>query len=113
MTVLTGGSDNHLLLIDLKPLGLTGKAAEAVLDDVGLTVNKNTIPFETESPFVTSGIRVGVAAVTTRGFDEAAIARVGKLIAKVLHNLEDEAVHAEVRQEVAKITAEYPLYPSL
>ncbi|EUJ48810.1 serine hydroxymethyltransferase [Paenilisteria rocourtiae] len=113
VTVLTGGSDNHLLLIDLKPLGLTGKAAEAVLDDVGLTVNKNTIPFETESPFVTSGIRVGVAAVTTRGFDEAAIARVGKLIAKVLHNLEDEAVHAEVRQEVAKITAEYPLYPSL
>ncbi|WP_430534982.1 serine hydroxymethyltransferase [Listeria rocourtiae] len=113
VTVLTGGSDNHLLLIDLKPLGLTGKAAEAVLDDVGLTVNKNTIPFETESPFVTSGIRVGVAAVTTRGFDEAAIARVGKLIAKVLHNLEDETVHAEVRQEVAEITAEYPLYPSL
>lgn len=113
VTVLTGGSDNHLLLIDLKPLGLTGKAAEAVLDDVGLTVNKNTIPFETESPFVTSGIRVGVAAVTTRGFDEEAIARVGKLIAKVLHNLEDEAVLAEVKQEVAEITAEYPLYPSL
>ncbi|MBA3927899.1 serine hydroxymethyltransferase [Listeria rustica] len=113
VAVLTGGSDNHLLLIDLKPLGLTGKAAEAVLDDVGLTVNKNTIPFETESPFVTSGIRVGVAAVTTRGFDEEAIARVGKLIAKVLHNLEDEAVLAEVKQEVAEITAEYPLYPSL
>ncbi|EUJ32471.1 serine hydroxymethyltransferase [Listeria cornellensis] len=113
VAVLTGGSDNHLLLIDLKPLGLTGKAAEAVLDDVGLTVNKNTIPFETESPFVTSGIRVGVAAVTTRGFDEAAIAKVGHLIAKVLHNLEDEAVLAEVKQEVAKITAEYPLYPSL
>lgn len=113
VTVLTGGSDNHLLLIDLKPLGLTGKAAEAVLDDVGLTVNKNTIPFETESPFVTSGIRVGVAAVTTRGFDEVAIAKVGKLIAKVLHNLEDEAVLADVKQEVAEITAEYPLYPSL
>ncbi|MBC1474644.1 serine hydroxymethyltransferase [Listeria grandensis] len=113
VTVLTGGSDNHLLLIDLKPLGLTGKAAEAVLDDVGITVNKNTIPFETESPFVTSGIRVGVAAVTTRGFDEVAIAKVGKLISKVLHNLEDEAVLAEVKAEVAEITAEYPLYPSL
>ncbi|MBC1359024.1 serine hydroxymethyltransferase [Listeria booriae] len=113
VTVLTGGSDNHLLLIDLKPLGLTGKAVEAVLDDVGITVNKNTIPFETESPFVTSGIRVGVAAVTTRGFDEVAIEKVGKLIAKVLHNLEDEAVLAEVKAEVAKITAEYPLYPSL
>ncbi|MBC2675303.1 serine hydroxymethyltransferase [Listeria booriae] len=113
VAVLTGGSDNHLLLIDLKPLGLTGKAVEAVLDDVGITVNKNTIPFETESPFVTSGIRVGVAAVTTRGFDEVAIEKVGKLIAKVLHNLEDEAVLAEVKSEVAKITAEYPLYPSL
>ncbi|MBC1372177.1 serine hydroxymethyltransferase [Listeria booriae] len=113
VTVLTGGSDNHLLLIDLKPLGLTGKAVEAVLDDVGITVNKNTIPFETESPFVTSGIRVGVAAVTTRGFDEVAIEKVGKLIAKVLHNLEDEAVLADVKAEVAKITAEYPLYPSL
>ncbi|MBC1401263.1 serine hydroxymethyltransferase [Listeria booriae] len=113
VAVLTGGSDNHLLLIDLKPLGLTGKAVEAVLDDVGITVNKNTIPFETESPFVTSGIRVGVAAVTTRGFDEVAIEKVGKLIAKVLHNLEDEAVLAEVKAEVAKITAEYPLYPSL
>ncbi|MBC1935771.1 serine hydroxymethyltransferase [Listeria grandensis] len=113
VTVLTGGSDNHLLLIDLKPLGLTGKAAEAVLDDVGITVNKNTIPFETESPFVTSGIRVGVAAVTTRGFDEVAIAKVGKLISKVLHHLEDEAVLAEVKAEVAEITAEYPLYPSL
>ncbi|MBC6315854.1 serine hydroxymethyltransferase [Listeria grandensis] len=113
VTVLTGGSDNHLLLIDLKPLGLTGKAAEAVLDDVGITVNKNTIPFETESPFVTSGIRVGVAAVTTRGFDEVAIAKVGKLISKVLHHLEDEAVLAEVKAEVAKITADYPLYPSL
>ncbi|MBC1984610.1 serine hydroxymethyltransferase [Listeria booriae] len=113
VAVLTGGSDNHLLLIDLKPLGLTGKAVEAVLDDVGITVNKNTIPFETESPFVTSGIRVGVAAVTTRGFDEVAIEKVGKLIAKVLHNLEDEAILAEVKAEVAKITAEYPLYPSL
>ncbi|MBC2285416.1 serine hydroxymethyltransferase [Listeria booriae] len=113
VAVLTGGSDNHLLLIDLKPLGLTGKAVEAVLDNVGITVNKNTIPFETESPFVTSGIRVGVAAVTTRGFDEVAIEKVGKLIAKVLHNLEDEAVLAEVKAEVAKITAEYPLYPSL
>ncbi|MDT0110423.1 serine hydroxymethyltransferase [Listeria booriae] len=113
VAVLTGGSDNHLLLIDLKPLSLTGKAVEAVLDDVGITVNKNTIPFETESPFVTSGIRVGVAAVTTRGFDEVAIEKVGKLIAKVLHNLEDEAVLAEVKAEVAKITAEYPLYPSL
>ncbi|WP_239255155.1 serine hydroxymethyltransferase [Listeria ilorinensis] len=113
ISILTGGSDNHLLLIDLKPLGLTGKAAEGVLDRVGITVNKNTIPFETESPFVTSGIRVGVAAITTRGFDEAATARVGELIARVLHNLENEEVLEDVKQKVAELTSEYPLYPEL
>ncbi|TYU46984.1 serine hydroxymethyltransferase [Listeria monocytogenes] len=113
VAVLTGGSDNHLLLIDLKPLGLTGKAAEKVLDEVGITVNKNTIPFETESPFVTSGIRVGVAAVTTRGFDEVAIGKVGVLISEVLHNLENEEVLADVKARVATLTNEYPLYPSL
>ncbi|MDT0004337.1 serine hydroxymethyltransferase [Listeria cossartiae subsp. cayugensis] len=113
VAVLTGGSDNHLLLIDLKPLGLTGKAAEKVLDEVGITVNKNTIPFETESPFVTSGIRVGVAAVTTRGFDEVAIEKVGVLISEVLHNLENEEVLADVKARVATLTNEYPLYPSL
>ncbi|WP_099222562.1 serine hydroxymethyltransferase [Listeria costaricensis] len=113
VAVLTGGSDNHLLLIDLKPLGLTGKVAEGVLDRVGITVNKNTIPFETESPFVTSGIRVGVAAITTRGFDEAATARVGELIAKVLHNIENEEVLEDVKQKVAELTSEYPLYPEL
>ncbi|EAE4739969.1 serine hydroxymethyltransferase [Listeria monocytogenes] len=113
VAVLTGGSDNHLLLIDLKPLDLTGKAAEKVLDEVGITVNKNTIPFETESPFVTSGIRVGVAAVTTRGFDEVAIEKVGVLISEVLHNLENEEVLADVKARVATLTNEYPLYPSL
>ncbi|MBF2600050.1 serine hydroxymethyltransferase [Listeria seeligeri] len=113
VSVLTGGSDNHLLLIDLKPLGLTGKVAEKVLDEVGITVNKNTIPFETESPFVTSGIRVGVAAVTTRGFDEVAIEKVGVLISEVLHNLENEEVLADVKARVATLTNEYPLYPSL
>lgn len=113
VTVLTGGSDNHLLLIDLKPLSLTGKAVEKVLDEVGITVNKNTIPFETESPFVTSGIRVGVAAVTTRGFDEVAIEKVGVLISEVLHNIENEEVLADVKARVATLTNEYPLYPSL
>ncbi|EAD4807657.1 serine hydroxymethyltransferase, partial [Listeria monocytogenes] len=88
-------------------------AAEKVLDEVGITVNKNTIPFETESPFVTSGIRVGVAAVTTRGFDEVAIEKVGVLISEVLHNLENEEVLADVKARVATLTNEYPLYPSL
>lgn len=113
ISVLTGGSDNHLLLIDLKPLGLTGKVAEKRLDEVGITVNKNTIPFETESPFVTSGIRIGVAAITTRGFDEAATAKVGELIAEVLHDSEDEEVLAKVKSAVSDLTASFPLYPSL
>ncbi|EUJ32715.1 serine hydroxymethyltransferase [Listeria floridensis FSL S10-1187] len=96
--VLTNGTDNHLLLVDLKNLGITGKDAEEALDSVGITVNKNSIPFETESPFVTSGIRVGTAAITTRGFDEKAVAEVGELIAKVLHNLKDEVVLNEVKK---------------
>lgn len=111
--VLTGGTDNHLLLIDLNHLSITGKAAEEALDSVGITVNKNSIPFETESPFVTSGIRVGTAAITTRGFDEAATQIVGELIAKVLHNLEDEKVLSEVGTEVSELTSKYPLYPEL
>ncbi len=111
--VLTGGTDNHLLLIDLNHLGITGKAAEEALDSVGITVNKNSIPFETESPFVTSGIRVGTAAITTRGFDTAATQIVGELIAKVLHNLEDENVLEEVGTQVSELTSKYPLYPEL
>ncbi|WP_088809706.1 MULTISPECIES: serine hydroxymethyltransferase [Listeria] len=111
--VLTGGTDNHLLLIDLNQLGITGKAAEEALDSVGITVNKNAIPFETESPFVTSGIRVGTAAITTRGFDTAATQIVGELIAKVLHNLEDESVLEEVGTQVSELTSQYPLYPEL
>ncbi|WP_088840730.1 serine hydroxymethyltransferase [Listeria sp. ILCC797] len=111
--VLTGGTDNHLLLIDLNQLGITGKAAEEALDSVGITVNKNAIPFETESPFVTSGIRVGTAAITTRGFDTAATQIVGELIAKVLHNLEDESVLEEVGTQVSELTSRYPLYPEL
>lgn len=113
ISVLTGGSDNHLLLIDLKPIGLTGKVAEKRLDEVGITVNKNTIPFETESPFVTSGIRIGVAAITTRGFDEAATTKVGELIAEVLHDSEDQEVLAKVKAAVSDLTASFPLYPSL
>ncbi|WP_163655047.1 serine hydroxymethyltransferase [Listeria sp. PSOL-1] len=112
VSVLTGGTDNHLLLIDLQNLELTGKEAETILDQVGITVNKNTIPFESESPFVTSGIRVGVAAITTRGFDEEATSKVGKLIAQVLHNTQDEAILKDVKQQVSALTSEYPLYPN-
>lgn len=108
--IVSGGTDNHLLLLNVKSLGLTGKVAEHVLDEVAITTNKNTIPFDTESPFVTSGIRVGTAAVTSRGFKEEDVIEVGKIIASVLKNYEDAAVKEEARKRVEALTAKYPLY---
>ncbi|OMP66585.1 serine hydroxymethyltransferase [Domibacillus epiphyticus] len=108
--IVSGGTDNHLLLIDLRSLSLTGKVAEAVLDEVGITVNKNTIPFDPESPFVTSGIRIGTAAVTSRGFDGAAMDEVASIIAKTLKNHEDTDVLKESAERVAALTSKYDLY---
>lgn len=108
--IVSGGTDNHLLLLNVKSLGLTGKVAEHVLDEVAITTNKNTIPYDEEKPFVTSGIRVGTAAITARGFKEEDAREVGKIIAKVLKNHEDEAVKEEARQAVAALTAKHPLY---
>lgn len=108
--IVSGGTDNHLLLLNVKSLGLTGKVAEHLLDEVAITTNKNTIPYDTESPFVTSGVRVGTAAVTTRGFKEEDAAEVGKIIAAVLRNPEDEAVKAEARERVQVLTDKFPLY---
>lgn len=110
LALVSGGTDNHLLLVDLRPLGLTGKVAEKVLDEVGITVNKNTIPFDPESPFVTSGIRLGTAAITTRGFTKEDVVEVGKIIAFTLKNIEDEAALNEARQRVTNLTKKYPLY---
>ncbi|WP_062320358.1 serine hydroxymethyltransferase [Halolactibacillus sp. JCM 19043] len=108
--LVSGGTDNHLLLLDVKSLGLTGKVAEEALDDIGITTNKNTIPFDTESPFVTSGVRVGTAAVTTRGFKEDELKEVGQIIALVLKDVENEAVKAEARKRVKALTDRFPLY---
>ncbi|MGG3449008.1 serine hydroxymethyltransferase [Domibacillus aminovorans] len=108
--IVSGGTDNHLLLIDLRSLSLTGKVAEAVLDEVGITVNKNTIPYDPESPFVTSGVRIGTAAVTSRGFDLNAMDEVASIIAKTLKNHEDEAVLKESAERVAALTSKYALY---
>ncbi len=108
--IVSGGTDNHLLLLNVKSLGLTGKVAEHVLDEVAITTNKNTIPYDTEKPFVTSGIRVGTAAITTRGFKEEDAIEVGKIIASVLKNPEDEAVKEEARKRVQVLTDKYPLY---
>nr|WP_285848029.1 MULTISPECIES: serine hydroxymethyltransferase [unclassified Mesobacillus] len=109
--LVSGGTDNHLLLVDLRSLGLTGKVAEKVLDEIGITVNKNTIPFDPESPFVTSGIRIGTAAVTSRGFGHEEMDEIASLIAFTLKNHEDEAKLAEARKRVEDLTSKFELYP--
>jgi glycine hydroxymethyltransferase len=109
--VVSGGTDNHLMLVDLRSKGLTGKVAEQALDRAGITVNKNTVPKETQSPFVTSGIRIGTAAVTTRGMKEAEMRRIAGLIDVTLQSPEDADVSRRVRDEVRELTAAFPLYP--
>nr|WP_080145623.1 serine hydroxymethyltransferase [Marinilactibacillus piezotolerans] len=108
--VISGGTDNHLLLVEVTDFGINGKQAETVLDSVGITVNKNTIPFETLSPFKTSGIRIGTPAITTRGFDETASRKVAELIVKTLDNRENEDVLSIIQAEVRQLTEQYPLY---
>jgi len=110
--LVSGGTDNHLMLIDVFARGITGKAAEAGLDKAGITVNKNTIPYDTNSPMVASGIRVGTPALTTRGMKEADMAEVGRLIARALLALDNETALAEVKRDVHKLCARFPLYTS-
>jgi len=111
--LVSGGTDNHLILVDVRGQKMTGKTAEHLLDEVGVTCNKNTIPFDPESPFVTSGIRLGTAAVTTRGFKEDDMKEVAAIIGLVLNNADDEAKHAEAAKRVAALCAKYPMYPEL
>ena len=108
--IVSGGTDNHLILVDVKSsLDMSGKLAEKLLDEAGITCNKNTIPFETEKPFVTSGIRLGTAAMTTRGFKENEFRQVALWISRVLKNAEDEKVRDEVRNELRALTVQFPL----
>ncbi|PYM34096.1 MAG: serine hydroxymethyltransferase [Candidatus Rokuibacteriota bacterium] len=109
--LVSGGTDTHLLLVDLTPTGLTGKDAQEALDRAWITVNKNTIPYETRSPMVTSGIRIGTPAVTTRGMAEPEMAEIARLIDRILGKLGDASVEASVRGEVQELTARFPLYP--
>ncbi|WP_279306768.1 serine hydroxymethyltransferase [Paenibacillus auburnensis] len=113
VNIVSGGTDNHLMLLDTRNLNITGKDAEKVLDSIGITVNKNAIPFDPTSPFVTSGIRIGTPAVTSRGMDEQAMVTIGRIIANVLKNPKDEAKLAEAAREVAALTEQYPIYPGL
>jgi glycine hydroxymethyltransferase len=108
--VVSGGTDNHLMLVDLRNKNLTGKVAQLALDDAAITVNKNTVPKETQSPFVTSGIRIGTPAVTTRGMGEAEMNVIAELIDRVLQAPEDAAVKGKVRDEVRALTKRFPLY---
>jgi glycine hydroxymethyltransferase len=111
LKLVSGGTDNHLLLLDLQTLGLTGKVAEKVLDEIGITVNKNTIPFDPQSPFVTSGIRIGTAAVTSRGFGLAEMDEIASIIAFTLKNHEDEEKLQVAAERVDSLTSKFTLYP--
>ena len=109
-SLVSGGTDNHLMLVDLSNKDYTGKDAEHALDDAGITVNKNTVPFETRSPFVTSGIRIGTAALTTRGLREDDMRIVGGFICKVLNNINDTAFIAQTRREVEDFARSFPIF---
>ena len=111
--LVSGGSDNHLILIDVRNKHLTGKAAEKVLDAVRITVNKNTVPNETESPFVTSGIRLGTAALTTRGMKEDEMRLIGRVMADALSHPEDPAVIADCAARIEELCKQFPLYPEV
>ena len=109
--IVSGGTDNHLILVDVKrSVGITGKEAEALLDSINITVNKNTIPNDSEKPFITSGIRLGSAAMTTRGFTDKDFALVGDIISKCLKNPNDKQIMKELKKEVLELTNKYPLY---
>lgn len=110
ITLVSDGTDNHLILINVSELALTGKVAEKALDDIGITVNKNTIPFDKESPFVTSGIRIGTAAVTSRSFVEEDMDEIASIMASVLKNIEDETVLKDAEARVEKLAGKYKLY---
>ncbi|MEA2433756.1 MAG: glycine hydroxymethyltransferase [Actinomycetota bacterium] len=112
LRIVSGGTDNHLMLVDLRPVGLTGKEAEARLDSVGITVNKNAIPYDPEKPFIASGIRVGTPAATTCGMKEPEIAEIGRLIAMTLKD-DSDGVKEEVRSKVADLTSRFRPYPDV
>lgn len=108
--IVSGGTDSHLMLVDVRPMGVNGKIAQHVLDEVNITTNKNSIPFDPEKPFVTSGIRLGTPAVTTRGLKESDMATIANLIARTLKSHEDDVAKAQIRDEVVALTRRYPIH---
>src|SRR5262249_40595001 len=111
--IVSGGTENHLMLVDLRPFGVTGKIAQEALDRAGITCNKNAIPNDPEKPFVTSGLRLGTAAVTTAGMAEPEMAFVAALIARVLRAPDDDTVATEVHDEVTSLCSKFTPYPNL
>jgi glycine hydroxymethyltransferase len=111
--IISGGTDNHLMLIDLRNKNLTGKAAQEMLDAVGITVNKNSVPFDDKSPLVTSGIRIGTPALTTRGMNEKDMENIAVMINDVISNPEDDKIKKDVTKRIDELTSEHPLYPEL
>lgn len=111
LRVVSGGTDNHLILLDLTDLGITGLEAENVLGEAHITVNKNTIPKESRSPFVTSGLRVGTPAVTTRGMKEEQMRIIGEYICTILKDINDSSAVKKIGEEVREMATKYPLYP--
>jgi len=112
LRLVSGGTDNHLVLVDLTPLDITGQAAETALEKVGIVTNKNAIPFDTKPPRVTSGLRLGAPAITSRGFDEEAVKQVAGMIVKVLTNVDNQSVQKEVAGQVKELTSGF-LVPGL
>jgi len=110
INIVSGGTDNHIVLLDLRNIGMTGKVADLLVSEVNITANKNTVPFDPESPFVTSGLRLGTAALTTRGFDEKAFIEIGNIIADRLHNPEDLSIEEKCKERVKKLCDYFPLY---
>ncbi|MFA6327830.1 MAG: serine hydroxymethyltransferase [Candidatus Micrarchaeia archaeon] len=113
MALVSGGTDTHLLLVDLRSMGITGKEAQLALDEAGITCNKNTVPYDTQSPFVTSGIRLGTPALTTRGMKEGEMEEIARMIKRVCSAPTDAALKKKVKEEVLAMTARFPLYPEL
>ncbi len=113
LRIVSGGTDTHLMLVDMRPFGLTGKVAEARLEEAGITVNKNTIPFDPEKPFVTSGVRIGTPALTTRGMKEPEMEEIGRLIAGVLKDVENDEVVEKTRATVEDLCGRFPLYADM
>ncbi|WP_148449326.1 serine hydroxymethyltransferase [Paenibacillus tuaregi] len=113
LTVVSGGTDNHITLLDLRPIGLTGKEAESILDEVGITANKNAIPHDTASPFITSGIRFGTPAMTTRGLGPQEMKEIARLIGLALKKPESSVAKEQIRRSVQEITSQFPLYEGL